>query len=255
MSLWAIDAGLKAAASNYSGIYLHTREYGVKYNLFDPPESSLTDPVDANLTNWSTGSTYYSALFLVEATNAAGTIVIDLNPNKSETDVDEAIAAYGLYDSVGTRRKLALINYDHDPSLSRSDSYDLAQEASDAYARNFTLPAGVSSTIRYRVLRAPSVWETDRITWAGQTVKDNGSLNNMTDQYTGTLDCTNGCSLMIPGPGAALLMFSDDDVYYGDSTVIRASGNLSNSATGFRISSHRWNSAATAFIAFVLLLR
>ncbi|KAG6824357.1 hypothetical protein H0H92_007111, partial [Tricholoma furcatifolium] len=159
-SLWAVDVGLKAASMNYSAVFLHTREYGVTYNLFDPPtpETSVSP-------GWKTGAVYYSALFLAEVTDPTGSIIVDLNLNNSNSSPASKVAAYGIYhDSGASRGKLALLNF--------ADGADPGEAASQVYR----IPEGVFESIDIRVLSAPSVVERENISWAGQTVGDIGNL-------------------------------------------------------------------------------
>ena len=44
IALWSADYALQLAAVGYSGAYLHTRERGVTYNLFDPPDAPAGGP-------------------------------------------------------------------------------------------------------------------------------------------------------------------------------------------------------------------
>lgn len=93
-TLWEIDAFLALAANNYSAAYIHTREYGVTYNIFDPPPSQ--NPLESK--GWRTGSTYYSLLMMSEVMSKNGSIVTDLNLQNSKTNASSHIAAYGIYD-------------------------------------------------------------------------------------------------------------------------------------------------------------
>ncbi|KAG5641253.1 hypothetical protein DXG03_005659 [Asterophora parasitica] len=206
-SLWAVDVGLKAASVNYTAIYLHTREHGITYNLFDPPTpETSTDP------NWTTGSTYYAALFLAEMTDSTGTVVVDLNLNNSNNDPRAQVAAYGIYSNGGnTRNKLALINYADAP----------------APPQVYRIPAGTASSVQVRVLTAPSVREERKISWAGQTVGENGALEGAQD--TIRTDCSDGCEVEVPSPGAALVFLGDDNSQFftGNSTIAGIGGYLS----------------------------
>ncbi|KII89635.1 glycoside hydrolase family 79 protein [Plicaturopsis crispa FD-325 SS-3] len=199
-ALWAIDAGLKAAASNFSAIYLHTREYNISYNLFDPPTAETSTS-----SGWRTGSPYYSALFLSEAFSRNGSVVADLNLDDSENRAS-SVAGYGIYDSNSTaytRSKLVLFN------------------SHDGAAQTFVIPADVAFAVGIRVLTAPSVLERTDISWAGQTVGANGDLVGA--QTTGEASCKNGCNITVPGPGVALVLFNPTDgldiFYEGNSTV------------------------------------
>ncbi|KAJ8695302.1 hypothetical protein PTI98_007908 [Pleurotus ostreatus] len=230
-TLWAIDAGLKAGASNYSAIFLHTREHDIRYNLFDPPTPET--PMDIN---WRTGSPYYSALFLSEVTSVYGSVIVDLGLDGSNTNPNSTVATYGIYDDGGTSRgKLALINYENTAS------------------RNFTIPADTSGDfVEYRVLTAPDVREEYEITWAGQTVRENGILDG--EQETIRVDCGGGCTIEVPGPGAALVVLwpdQSDQFFRGNSTV--APLNASSSATS-TLSSPLATLVTVSFAAILLLL-
>lgn len=178
---------------NYSAVYLHTREFGVQYNLFDPPtEDTSTEP------GWRTGSPYYGALFLAESTYINGTIVVDLNLNNSITSPAATVAAYGIYDSKVTRASLAFVNYAESPQV-------------------FVLPAGLSEKVQVKVLAAPSIYEKTNISWAGQTVGTYGNLEG--DLELIDISCENGCRLTLPGPSAALVALSDGVLFSNNSTI------------------------------------
>jgi uncharacterized protein (DUF2147 family) len=204
--LWAIDTILKSAVQNFYGVYLHTREHDVQYNLFEPREEG--NSLDAD---WRTGSTYYSMLFLSEMASPNGSIVIDLNVDNSTTNVGATTAAYGVYDnkngdgnSSWTRGKLVLINY-----------------AESSEKQEFWIPANVTNQIRYRMLSAGSVYDSGAsIVWAGQNVGLNGALGG--EQVIETADCSMevGCSIEVPSPGAMLVLLDNDaDFYQGNSTI------------------------------------
>ncbi|KAH7884871.1 hypothetical protein F5I97DRAFT_1892982 [Phlebopus sp. FC_14] len=205
-TLWAIDAGLNFASSGLSGAYLHTREYQVLYNLFDPPT-----PNTSTEAGWHTGSPYYSALFLSETFIPGGSIVVDINLNNSIYDPASIVAGYALYTANSTTpecERLVLINYD------RSQPH------------NFTIPTHMTSSIGIRILTAPSVEERNAISWAGQSIGQNGDLEGT--QTTTWFGCENGCDVMIPGPGAALVFFNDSAnstaFFMGNSTIAGLQG-------------------------------
>jgi hypothetical protein len=189
---------------NYSAVYLHTREYGVQYNLFDPP-----NPETSLEAGWKTGSPYYSALFLSEVADPSGSIIVDLNLAHSNSDQFATVAGYGIYDGTGKNRSgLVLINYAN-PSHEGADK-----------SQQFRLPANITHRLSYRVLAAPSVTEKTDITWAGQTVGPNGNLQG--DQNTDSLDCEDGCLINVPGPGAVLAVFGragEQRLFKGNSTI------------------------------------
>ncbi|KXN82114.1 hypothetical protein AN958_03168 [Leucoagaricus sp. SymC.cos] len=203
-ALWAIDVGLKAASMNYSAVFLHTREYGVQYNLFDPPT-----PEASTSAGWRTGSPYYSALFLAEITDTSGSVVVDLNLGNSTTDQFAKIAGYGIYEDGGsTRGRLVFFNYANPDS----DGDDATQQ--------FRVPANVTDQVDYRILAAPDVTERTNIKWAGQTVGPNGDLEG--DQETITVNCKNGCLIDVPGPGVVLVMLGSERegrLFTGNSTI------------------------------------
>ena len=64
-TLWAMDYALQLASVGYSGAFIHTRERGVSYNLFDPP------PNGDESAGWTTGSTYYALLPVAEALSSS----------------------------------------------------------------------------------------------------------------------------------------------------------------------------------------
>ena len=201
-ALWAIDVGLKATSMNYTAVYLHTREYGVQYNLFDPPT-----PENSISSGWRTGSPYYSALFLSEVGDPTGSVIVDLDLLNSTTNQSATAAAYGVYTDAGrTRDRLVILNY-ASPTSADEDAY-----------QQFLIPANLTHKVFYRILTAPDVTERTNITWAGQTVGQNGDLEG--DQETSTIVCKAGCSINVPGPGAALVWLdSEAKLFMGNSTI------------------------------------
>ncbi|KAJ3537275.1 hypothetical protein NMY22_g5656 [Coprinellus aureogranulatus] len=196
MSLWAVDVGLKAATMGYTAVYLHTREHGIQYNLFDPvtPETSLDF-------GWRTGSPYYAALFLAEVTSPDGNIVVDLDIGNSTTDPDAKVAGYALYSAKDrTQEKLVFFNWD------------------ETDTQPFRIPANLTNKIEYRILTAASLTETTDIKWAGQTIGDHGNLDG--EQETTEIFCQDGCIVNVPGPGAALVILNPNvTLFSGNSTL------------------------------------
>jgi hypothetical protein len=215
MTLWTIDVALKFASNNYSGAYLHTREYGRKYNLFDPPATeTYADP------NWRTGSPYYTTLVIAETLSPTGSSVADLDLQYSTSVSGVPTVAYGIYDKAGkSRGKLVLINYD-------------VQQSNQE--QTFTLPSHLTDWVLVRYLLAPSVTETTNITWAGQSVVTNGQLGGQ--QYTEVVTCWNGCNITVPGPGLALVLFnatSPDSFYYESNSTVIVEGGSNAARTSF----------------------
>ncbi|KAJ8523132.1 hypothetical protein ONZ45_g401 [Pleurotus djamor] len=216
-TLWAVDAGLKSGAANFSAVYLHTREFDIQYNLFDPPS-----PDNAMGLDWKTGSTYYAALFLAEVTSPFGSVIVDLNLDNSITSPNSTVATYGIYDDGGrSQGKLVLINYDNDAP------------------RTFNIPGNMTDDfVEYRVLTAPDVTERTEITWAGQTVRQNGILEG--EQVTTRIDCAGGCTIEVPGPGAALVVLhpsSSSAFFRGNSTIAPSPGSSSGAISTLSTSS------------------
>lgn len=212
MSLWTIDVALKFATNNYSGAYLHTREYGRKYNLFDPPTADTpSDP------NWRTGSPYYTTLVMAEIISHTGSAVIDLDLGNSTSVSGVPTVGYAVYDSNATQRgKLVLINY------------DVQQTNQDQV---YTIQPDLTHTVFIRYLLAPNVTERTNISWAGQTVGTNGTLGGQ--QYTESMECSKGCSVTVPGPGLAIVLFgsTSPDVFYGMDPKTAGIGGTNTSGT------------------------
>ncbi|KAH7910517.1 hypothetical protein BJ138DRAFT_1008658 [Hygrophoropsis aurantiaca] len=219
-ALWAVDVGLQFASVGISGAYLHTREYQVTYNLFDPPT-----PQTSTEQGWRTGSPYYSALFLSEAFSPGGSIVVDLNIDNSTTNPSSNVAGYAIFDANGTTlERLALLNYD----------------GSQTQTFNFGVASNITTkAVSVRIMMASSVEERSDISWAGQTVAGNGDLEGQ--QNTVYVDCRNGtCQVDVPGPGAALVVFggsSDASGFWEGNSTIAGLGGYKSGTTRVRVSS------------------
>jgi hypothetical protein len=200
---------LNFASANISGAYLHTREFNVSYNLFDPPTASTSTE-----SGWRTGSPYYSVLMLSETLSPNGSIVVDLNIDNSIYSPAATVAAYEIYDNGGqTKSKIVLLNY------------------ANQQLQPFVIPTNMTLAVGIRLLIAPDVWETTNISWAGQTIARNGDLEG--DQTTQYMHCRDGCTIDVPGPGAALVLFDpkspySDSFFVGNSTIAGLSGYLSD---------------------------
>ncbi|CDO71397.1 Glycoside Hydrolase Family 79 protein [Trametes cinnabarina] len=87
-SLWTADYALQMASVGYAGAYLHTRERGITYNLFDPP-----DAVAGGAGAWTTNPSFYGMLPVAEALSSAnGSRVVDLNVQNSMSDKSATVA-------------------------------------------------------------------------------------------------------------------------------------------------------------------
>ncbi|THU93554.1 hypothetical protein K435DRAFT_757342 [Dendrothele bispora CBS 962.96] len=240
MSLWGIDAGLKAISRNFSAVYLHTREYGIQYNLFDPPtDPSLND--SSQSPGWKTGSTYYAALFLSEVGSPSGSVVIDLNLNNSIDNPSSLVAGYGIYSANPTygftRDKLVFLNYadGSNPTYPNNGSgYFFSTTES---TQTFKIPENTATKVSYRILTAESLFSTtntsaggstDAIKWAGQWIGDLGNLRGQRETHL--MECNKGCDIVVPSPGAAIVILTDDDSFYmGNSTVVSSLEDSSSS--------------------------
>ncbi|KAI0781762.1 hypothetical protein C8Q75DRAFT_812250 [Abortiporus biennis] len=253
MALWSVDVALQAARANISGVYIHTREFNVTYNLFDPPAEGAS--MDAG---WHTRPNYYSTLVLAETLSSTGSVVTELDVgNQLKT------AAYSIHDNSGTTRsKLALFNY----MSSNIDSTEEDSSDSDL-TRIFEIPANITEDqIAIRYLLAPTVdfrtpWDssdsgsqTGNVTWANQTV---GSLGEMTGtQATTYLSCKDGCNVSVPAPGLAIVFIlsnNTDSLYDGNDTEVATASVTYSGASSL---TGNWGSSRTLLLGlgFVLLL-
>jgi hypothetical protein len=166
--MWTIDYALQLASINYSSAYIHTREAGITYNLFDPPATGASNG------GWITGPPYYALLAVAEALHTfSGAVVVDLNIDSSMTANSSAVAGYAVYDN-GVPQKLVLFNF-----------------------------SGSQRAVAVRYLTAPSVTEKTAITWDGMTVDGTGILQGK--NTTVLVECGQGCSLEVPAPGVAVV--------------------------------------------------
>ncbi|EJD00414.1 uncharacterized protein FOMMEDRAFT_169881 [Fomitiporia mediterranea MF3/22] len=240
--LWAIDTALQGAALNFTGMYLHTREIGVTYNLFEPPSK------DASLdSNWHTGANYYSLLVLAESISNSTSIVVDLNIDNSTTNNASSVAAYGIYDGdARNRSKLVFFNYDYPRAGGNS---------SDAI-QSFVIPANLTSTVGVRYLLAANITEQTAISWANQTVGENGVLQGT--QTMEIVNCTEGCSVKVPGPGLAVVWLEpqselqSSSIYSGNSTV--AGDSPVSHTTSGSIVTRRYNLHLVFGVVFTIVI-
>lgn len=222
-TLWAVDVALKAAQLNYSAVYLHTRELGITYNLFEPTSSDLS------ASDWQTGSPYYATLVVAESLSNLSSVVVDLNINNSTTNTSSTVAAYGIYDGpMRYRSKLVLFNFNYPKNSSVTPN---------TTAQTFVLPPNLADSVDVRLLHAPNISEQTNISWAGQTVQANGELQPSDRQLTHSFSCHEGCEIEVPGPGLAIVWLDPDEqagqIYFGDSTVapIKVSSDNTSSTT------------------------
>ncbi|KZO93818.1 glycoside hydrolase family 79 protein [Calocera viscosa TUFC12733] len=206
-TLWTIDYSLQLATQGFTGAHIHTREPGVSYNVFSPPNTSAvaTDsPFAASVlqaleSGWTTGVTYWPLLVLAEAlgnasapgSEVAYTAPVDLNLSSDST------AGYALYSSsLGWQLSgLLLINYG-----SANVSY--------------TLPSTLAGSLGLRstfLLAADTATPAPAITWGGQSISPAGTGNltgplvSVTQLCSPSTEAAGGCEITVPGPGVALV--------------------------------------------------
>lgn len=212
---------------------MHTREIGVYYNLFAP--SSANNSLQGN---WTTGAVYYAQLVLAEAFSPNGSVVHDLNLGGGKTDDKVDVAGYAIWDldEQGSKEKskLALFNF----AYPRSNALDVAMDVNTT--RTFSLPSNLTSEIGIRYLLAPNVsstatpapanvtsnpvgWESG-VSWAGQVVDGMGSMVGA--QTMEVVPCSEGCEIVVPGPGMALVWMDVEGqldagrIFVGNSTSV-----------------------------------
>ncbi len=235
-SLWTADYALQMAAVGYSGAYLHVRERGVTYNMFDPPAGFAGAPGA-----WTTNAPFYGMLPVaaaLESTN--GSRVVDLNIKNSMVDASQVHAGYAIYDGAqNTVHSLVIINFK-----------DVQGAMSDyAIDKSFIPAADGNVTIRY--LAAPSIGEKTNIAWGAQTYAGVGDANPVQATFASsvadkTVECSQGCTIQVPGPGLAV-------VFVGESgaSVTNSTGSSSSNGNNNKGSPSSKNSAAGSRAASV----
>ncbi|KAI0751549.1 glycoside hydrolase family 79 protein [Daedaleopsis nitida] len=194
-AMWTSDYALQMAVQGYAGAYLHSRERGVTYNLFDPP-----DAVAGAAGAWTTNPSYYGMLPVSEALESAdGSRVVDLNIKNSVADSTATSAGYAIYDGASpTVHSLVIFNYKN-----------TSGETSDYALDGALIPADKSAlTIRY--LAAGSVNEKTEIAWGGKTYAGVGDGVAVDASFAAsvpdkTVACPGGCTIQVPGPGIAVV--------------------------------------------------
>ncbi|KAL0949351.1 hypothetical protein HGRIS_009421 [Hohenbuehelia grisea] len=202
-ALWSSDYALQLAASGYSAAYLHTRERGISYNIFAPPAPEA----DAKTGAWTTNPAFYSLLFTADALNSNnGSIVVDLNVANSRTNPNATTAAYAVFDANNPSALLRAVMFNY--ANGTSEPFDIP-------AGNLT-SAAAGKTLTVKFLTAASAAEKTNIAWGGKTFAGVGDGNMVAAPADATwatqdqrIDCSNGCTVTVPGPGAAILMVAD----------------------------------------------
>ncbi|KAI0089143.1 hypothetical protein BDY19DRAFT_944395 [Irpex rosettiformis] len=251
MALWTADYGLQMAAVGYSAAYLHTREKGIQYNLFDPPAG------DAGQQNgeWTTNPNFYAMLAVNEALQssggqAAGTKVVDLNIDNSVKDYAAVHAGYAVYDVSSSQvQSLVLFNYAN-ASLAGTD---------------FQLPASLFSsssdsqgTLTVRYLTASTATETTQVTYGNLTYA--GVTDGIAVTAPSTLNSAwttdkevqwtkeGGATVSVPGPGLAVVFVGGAASNVSESATTAngtsGSGSASTSGNGNGTSSGKTNASS-----------
>ncbi|EIW61463.1 glycoside hydrolase family 79 protein [Trametes versicolor FP-101664 SS1] len=215
-SLWEVDYALQMALTGYAGAYLHTRERGVTYNLFDPP-----DAVAGGAGAWTTNPSFYGMLPVAEALQAAnGSRVVDLNLANSIKDTKATAAGYAIYDgSAPTVHSLVMFNFAN------------ASGAMSDYTIDASLVPSNNTDITIRYLTAPSVNEKTNIAWGGKTYAGVGDGVAVDATFSSsvpdkTTSCAGGCTIQVPGPGLAVVFLG------GVPTISKPANTSPNSTAG-----------------------
>ncbi|KAF7798908.1 hypothetical protein EIP86_010136 [Pleurotus ostreatoroseus] len=193
VGLWSADYALQMASGGYSAAYLHTREHGVLYNVWDPPAG-----VAGASGSWTTGANFYAMLAVTEALQSSnGSRVVDLNIGNSMWNGSVLTAGYAVYDASSSAvNSVVLFNY---------------QNAS-AQSTDFDLPASFftsgSDSVLVKYMSAETATETTNINWGNITyagVGDGIAVNATTQWGEKTYSCSGGCTVQVPGPGLAVV--------------------------------------------------
>ena len=218
-TIWTVDYALQMASVGYSAAYLHTRERGVTYNLFDPPNG----PAGA-LGDWTTNPSFYAYFPLAEALQATnGSKVVDLNIQNSVTDKTATVAGYAIYDVVSSNvNRIVLFNFENKTSTSTSFTLDSSFFALSSHANN----------VLVRYLVAPNANEKTQISWGDLTFASVGDGNAVQATFESVVpdkkvDCSQGCTIDVPGPAAAVVFVGGEP-----SMVAQQNGTSSHTTSG-----------------------
>jgi hypothetical protein len=197
-TLWTVDYVLQMATIGYSAAYIHTREAGITYNLFDPP---------VNGSDWTTLPAYYSLLTVTEALGGnGGSYVLDLDINNSSL-ANSTTAGYGVYNgTTGQLSNIVLFNFADQGSTAAKVAIP-AQGGGSASGENGT------TQVLARYLVASSVHEKTNISWGGKTLagRTDGKFVDSGTSPDVEMDCTSGCTIDIPSPGMTVVWMNSAD--------------------------------------------
>lgn len=207
-AMWSTDYALQLASMGYVAAYLHTRERGITYNIFSPPNTPDLSG------NWTTGPSFYSLLVTAEAlASDNGTFVTDLNLQNSTIDGKATVSAYAIHDAGDSSlRRIVLFNY---ANSSEPATFTFSVE---------DIPKAAGLTVKY--LSAASAEEKQKISWGGQSFATSGDGTLVTPSDDDAqwamantqIDCTNGCTVNVTGPGIAVVMVASPLVRTSPST-------------------------------------
>lgn len=193
-AMWSVDYALQLATVGYSAAYLHIRERGITYNLFDPPDAPA-----GGAGAWTTNPSFYAYFPISEALQAkSGSRVVDLNIQNSMKDVNQSVAGYAVYDASSSNvHSVVLFNF----ANATGGSVEFSLPAS-------FFPSGGDITVRY--LTAPNVNEKTQISWGNQTyagVGDGLAVISTAPSVVAdkVVSCSSGCNIQVPGPAIAVV--------------------------------------------------
>jgi hypothetical protein len=193
-ALWAIDYGMQLAYGNFTHGLLHTGGQNSFYNPFTAPPGN-----QSAYHQWSVGAIYYSAIVMAEAFGTSNTSqIVDLGAN-AESDLTPA---YAIYEK-GSLSKVALINFMDD---NQTGTHDLQV--------TLEVTSGVPQSVQVKYLSATSVSDRNNITWAGQNLGDDFTVDG---RFRGTLNVVtiqcnvgaNTCVIPVQAPGFALVFLTN----------------------------------------------
>lgn len=219
-SLWTIDYALQMASAGYSAAYLHTRERGISYNIFTPPEGPNGSPGP-----WTTNPPFYGLLVTAEALRSTnGSIVADLDIGGSKRNVNITASGYAIYDAAdSTVRQLVLFNYAN-VTASENSSTSFAIPAT-------AFPSTTRQNVTVKYLVGDSMKETKKIGWGGKTFANviDGKMVETEAIWAPAnvqVDCTNGCTVNVPAPGMAVVFAGGELPHNGGTTSTGKNGAL-----------------------------
>lgn len=179
--MWSLDYALQLASVGYTGAFIHTREQGITYNLFDPPAANATS------SNWTTNAPYYALLAAAEALKSdSEASVLDFNLRET------TVAGYTVFDSKSEAvNSLVLFNYADSPGPSV----------------NFTVGTTTGQQALVRTLAAPSLREKHNISWGGETLLGVGDGTMVKSGFAEDklVSCGETCDIEVPSPGVAVV--------------------------------------------------